>query len=154
MPGASWFPGARLNWAAHALRLADRNQDDVVVVAHSDTRPEQQLTVRELRDAVARIRGGLLRLGVRPGDRVAAYLPNMPEATIGLLATASIGAVWSSCAPEFGTRSVIDRFGQIEPTALLTIASNRSGGRDVTRTQELPTTPAACPSLKPPARVR
>ena len=70
MPGASWFPGARLNWAAHALRLTDRNQDDVVVVAHSETRPEQQLTVRELRGAVARVRGGLLRLGVRPGDRV------------------------------------------------------------------------------------
>src|SRR5437660_7282394 len=148
MPGASWFPGARLNWAAHALRLADRNQDDVVVVAHSDTRPEQQLTVRELRDAVARIRGGLLRLGVRPGDRVAAYLPNMPEATIGLLATASIGAVWSSCAPEFGTRSVIDRFGQIEPTVLLTIDGYRYGGRDVDRTQELAAIRAALPSLK------
>ena len=148
MPGASWFPGARLNWAAHALRLADRNQDDVVVVAHSDTRPEQQLTVRELRDAVARNRGGLLRLGVRPGDRVAAYLPNMPEATIGLLATASIGAVWSSCAPEFGTRSVIDRFGQIEPTVLLTIDGYRYGGRDVDRTQELAAIRAALPSLK------
>jgi acetoacetyl-CoA synthetase len=148
MPGASWFPGARLNWAAHALRLVDRNQDDVVVVAHSETRPEQQLTVTELRDAVARVRGGLLRLGVRPGDRVAAYLPNVPEAAIALLATASIGAVWSSCAPEFGTRSVIDRFGQIEPAVLLTIDGYRYAGRDVDRTHELAAIRAALPSLK------
>jgi acetoacetyl-CoA synthetase len=147
MPGASWFPGARLNWAAHALRLADRYQNDVVVVGHSETRPEQQLTVTELRDAVARVRGGLLRLGIRPGDRVAAYLPNVPEAAIALLATASIGAVWSSCAPEFGTRSVIDRFGQIEPAVLLTTDGYRYAGRDVDRTQELAAIRAALPSL-------
>jgi len=148
MPGASWFPGARLNWAAHALRLADRDRNDVVLVAHSETRPEQQLTVTQLRDAVERVRGGLLRLGVRPGDRVAAYLPNVPEAAIALLATASIGAVWSSCAPEFGTRSVIDRFGQIEPAVLLTIDGYRYGGRDVDRTRELAAIRTALPTLK------
>jgi len=148
MPGAIWFPGARLNWAAHALRLRDRNDDDTVVVAHSETRPEQRLTARGLRDAVARVRLGLIRLGIRPGDRVAAYLPNVPEAAIALLATASIGAVWSSCAPEFGTRSVIDRFGQIAPAALLTIDGYRYGGRAVDRTQEVAAIRAALPSLK------
>jgi len=148
MPGARWFPGARLNWAAHALRLTDRNQDDVIVVAHSETRPEQQLTAYELRGAVARVRAGLLRSGVRPGDRVAAYLPNVPEAAIALLATASIGAVWSSCAPEFGTRSVIDRFGQIEPAVLLTIDGYRYAGKEVDRTQEVAAIRAALPSLK------
>ena len=121
MPGATWFPGSRLNWAAHALRLAGRGDGDVVVIARSETRPELRLTAAELREAVGRARTGLLRLGVRRGDRVAAYLPNVPEAAIALLATASIGAIWSSCAPEFGTRSVIDRFGQIEPVVLLTV---------------------------------
>src|SRR4029077_2698923 len=84
MPGANWFAGARLNWAGHALRLAGRAHDDVVVIAHSETRPEQRLTADELRDAVARVRTGLLRLGIRQGDRVAAYLPNVPEAVIAL----------------------------------------------------------------------
>ena len=148
MPRARWFPGARLNWARHALRLIDRGDDDVVVIAHSETRPEQRLTAAQLRDAVARVRAGLLRLGVGPGDRVAAYLPNVPEAAIALLATASIGAIWSSCAPEFGTRSVIDRFGQIEPAVLLSIDGYRYAGKDVDRTQEVAAIRAALPSLK------
>ena len=148
MPGARWFHGTRLNWAAHALRLRARNDDDIVVVAHSETRPEQQLSTSELRGAVARVRAGLVRLGLQPGDRVAAYLPNVPEAAIALLATASIGAVWSSCAPEFGTRSVIDRFGQIDPVVLFTIDGYRYGGKEVDRTQEVAAIRAALPSLK------
>jgi acetoacetyl-CoA synthetase len=147
MPGANWFPGALLNWAGHALRLSGRTDEDVVVIAHSETRPEQRLTAAELREAVARVRAGLLRLGIGPGDRVAAYLPNVPEAVIALLATASIGAIWSSCAPEFGTRSVIDRFGQIEPAVLLTIDGYRYAGKDVDRTQEVAAIRAALPSL-------
>ncbi len=125
MPGARWFPTARLNWAEHALRLAGRRDDDVVMIARSETRDRVELTAAELREAVARARTGLQRLGVGRGDRVAAYLPNVPEAVIALLATASLGAVWSSCAPEFGTRSVIDRFGQIQPTVLLCINGYR-----------------------------
>ena len=148
MPGANWFPAARLNWAGHALRLAGRADEDVVVIAHSETRPEQRLTAGDLRNAVARVRAGLLRLGIGPGDRVAAYLPNVPEAVIALLATASIGAIWSSCAPEFGTRSVIDRFGQIGPALLLTIDGYRYAGKDVDRTQEVAAIRAALPSLK------
>jgi acetoacetyl-CoA synthetase len=147
MPGARWFPDARLNWAEHALRLAGRAADEVVVIAHSQSRPRTELTVAGLRDAVARTRAGLLRLGVRSGDRVAAYLPNVPEAAVGLLACASIGAIWSSCAPEFGTRSVVDRFSQIAPTVLLTIDGYRYGNRRVDRADEVAAIRAALPSL-------
>jgi acetoacetyl-CoA synthetase len=147
MPGARWFPEARLNWAEHALRLAGRDDDDVVVIAHSQTRPRSELTVSALRDAVARTRAGLLRLGVTKGDRVAAYLPNVPEAAVALLACASIGAIWSSCAPEFGTRSVVDRFSQVAPTVLLTIDGYRYGDRRVDRTDEVTAIRAALPSL-------
>ena len=148
MPGARWFSGARLNWAEHALRLSGRSNDDVVVVARSQTREPQRLTVAELRDAVARTRTGLVRLGVGPGDRVAAYLPNVPEAVIGLLATASLGATWSSCAPEFGTRSVVDRFRQIEPKVLLAIDGYRFGPRVIDRTAEVAAIRASLPSLR------
>ncbi len=113
MPGARWFPEATLNWAEHCLRLTGRRDDEIVLVARSQTRERIAITAAGLRDEVARVRAGLSRLGVGPGDRVAAYLPNVPEAVIGLLATASLGAVWSSCAPEFGTRSVVDRWSQI-----------------------------------------
>jgi acetoacetyl-CoA synthetase len=147
MPGARWFPGARLNWAEHALRLAGRGGDDIVMVGRSQTRSRVTLTAEAVRDAVARCRTGLRRLGVGPGDRVAAYLPNVPEAVIGLLATASLGATWSSCAPEFGTRSVVDRFRQIEPKVLLGIDGYRYGERIVDRTGELAAVRDALPSL-------
>jgi acetoacetyl-CoA synthetase len=147
MPGARWFPDAQLNWAEHALRLTQRGDDDVAVIAHSQSRPRTQLSVAELRDAVARTRAGLLRLGVAKGDRVAAYLPNVPEAAVALLACASIGAIWSSCAPEFGTRSVVDRFSQVAPTVLLTIDGYRYGERRVDRADEVAAVRAALPSL-------
>ena len=148
MPGARWFPGARLNWAEHCLRLDGRSDDDIVVIARSQARERIALTAAQLRDEVARVRGGLLRLGVRRGDRVAAYLPNVPEAAIGLLATASIGAIWSSCAPEFGTRSVVDRWSQIEPSVLLTIDGYRYGTRAVDRSAEVAAIRSALPSLR------
>src|SRR5918994_3670165 len=133
MPGARWFPDARMNWAQHCLRLDDRRDEDDVIVARSQTRARITLTASQLREEVARVSAGLRRLGVGPGDRVAAYLPNVPEAVIGLLATASLGAIWSSCAPEFGTRSVVDRLSQIAPKVLLTIDGYRYGSRDVDR---------------------
>jgi acetoacetyl-CoA synthetase len=147
MPGARWFPEATLNWAEHCLRLTGRGDDEIVLVARSQTRERIAMTAAELRDEVARVRGGLSRLGVGPGDRVAAYLPNVPEAVIGLLATASLGAVWSSCAPEFGTRSVVDRWSQIEPKVLLTIDGYRYGDRDLDRTDEVAAIRRALPSL-------
>jgi acetoacetyl-CoA synthetase len=148
MPGARWFPGATLNYAEHALRLSRPLSSDVVVIARSQTRDDTTLSAAELRDAVARARAGLLRLGLGRGDRVAAYLPNVPEAAIALLAAASIGAIWSSCAPEFGTRSVIDRFSQIEPAVLLTVDGYRYGSRDIERTDEVAAIRAALPSVR------
>ncbi len=131
MPGAEWFPGARLNYAEHVLRVGDA---DAVAIRHaSESRPLAQLTRAELRHEVARLAGGLRALGVGPGDRVAAYLPNIPEAVAAFLACASIGAVWSSCSPDFGARSVIDRFAQIEPRVLLTVDGYRYGGKDFDR---------------------
>ncbi len=148
MPGARWFPEARLNWAEQALRLTRRQPDETVIVGRSQTRAEVTLTVAELRDVVARTAAGLRHLGVRRGDRVAAYLPNIPEAAVALLATASIGATWSSCAPEFGVRSVVDRFSQIEPSVLLAIDGYRYGEREVDRRGEVAAIRAALPSLR------
>ena len=113
MPGAVWFPGARLNFAEHVLR--PRADGEVAIRHASELRPLGETTQGELRQEVARIAAGLRSLGIGPGDRVVAYLPNIPEAIAAQLACASIGAIWSSCSPDFGARSVIDRFAQIEP---------------------------------------
>jgi acetoacetyl-CoA synthetase len=118
MPGAEWFPGARLNYAEHML---GDDAGAVAVVARSNTRGPIELTFGELRDQVARARAGLKRLGVDRGDRVAAFLPNIPETLIAFLATASLGAIWASVSPEFGVRSVLDRLAQIEPKVLLVV---------------------------------
>ena len=131
MPGAEWFPGARLNYAEHALRPGA--DDDVAIRHASELRPLGEMTRGELREEVARLAAGLRALGVGPGDRVAAYLPNIPEAVAAFLACASIGAVWSSCSPDFGARSVIDRFAQIEPKVLLAVDGYRYGGKDFDR---------------------
>ncbi len=120
MPGVEWFPGSRLNYAEHMVGH-DGDEGRVAVLAQSQTRPPRELTFGELRDQVARARVGLQRLGVGPGDRVVAYLPNIPETLVAFIATASLGAVWATCAPEFGARSVVARFAQIEPRVLLTV---------------------------------
>ncbi len=136
MPGTQWFPGATLNYAEHAVGLLDNpaaDADTVAIIAHSQTRDHIEMTWGQLRDQIARAREGLQRLGVRRGDRVAAYLPNIPETVIAFLATASLGATWAACAPEFGARSVIDRFAQIEPTVLLTIAGYGYGAKQIDR---------------------
>jgi acetoacetyl-CoA synthetase len=147
MPGARWFPGATLNYAEHALRLPGRESGDVVVLGRSQTRGPIILTAADLRDQVARCRAGLQRLGVGRGDRVAAFLPNVPETIVALLATASLGAIWSSCAPEFGVRAVIDRFGQIEPRVLLAVDGYRYGDKSIDRRLELAEIRAALPSV-------
>ncbi len=145
MPGASWFPGASLNYAEYLLRSLP--SDEVVIVGQSDTRPDVSLTGSELRAAVARCRAGLVRLGVVRGDRVAAYLPNIPETVVLLLATASLGAVFSSCAPEFGTRSVVDRWSQISPKVLVVVDGYRYGDKPVDRLAEVAAIRAALPDL-------
>ena len=143
---ARWFTSATLNYAEHCLGLPE-DADEVAVIAYSQTREPLQLTFGELAEQVRVVRAGLRRLGVGPGDRVAGYLPNCPEALIGFLATASLGATWAACAPEFGAASVIDRFAQIEPTVLLAVASYTYGTKQVDRRDEIATIRAALPTL-------
>jgi len=145
MPEARWFPGATLNYAAHALRPQNRG---VAIVARSQSRGPVELTYDELREQVARVREGLRRLGVRRGDHVAAYLPNTPEAVVAMLATASLGAIWSSCAPEFGVRAVVDRFGQVGPKVLIAVDGYRYGDRAIDRRDEVEQLRAALPSIE------
>ena len=148
MPGARWFPGATLNYAEHTLRLPGRRPEDEVLVSVSQSRPTLRLTAAELRDQVARCRAGLRRLGVRRGDRVAAYLPNVAETVVAALATASLGAVWSSCAPEFGVAAVVDRFAQIEPAVLLAVDGYQYGAKAIDRAAEVEAIRRALPSLR------
>ncbi|MER7558098.1 acetoacetate--CoA ligase [Nocardioides sp. NPDC126508] len=147
MPGARWFPGATLNYAEHALGTDD-DLDRVAVLGRSQTRDDVELTFGDLRDQVARARAALERLGVRRGDRVAGYLPNIPEALVAYLATASLGATWASCASEFGPRSVIDRFAQIEPVVLLVAGGYRYGAKDIDRREQVAEIRAELPSVR------
>ncbi|HEX2071280.1 MAG TPA: acetoacetate--CoA ligase [Thermoleophilaceae bacterium] len=146
MPGAEWFAGARLSYAEHVFRERD---DAAVAIRHaSELRGLSELTWGELRSLTARIAGGLRELGVRPGDRVVAYLPNVPEAMAALFACASIGAVWSSCSPDFGVRSVVDRFAQIEPRVLFAVDGYRYNGRDFDRMETVAALEREIPSLE------
>jgi acetoacetyl-CoA synthetase len=146
MPGARWFPNARVNFAEHLLRPGD--EDAVAVLHASELRELSELTRGELRRSVAAAADGLRSLGVRKGDRVAAYMPNISEALIAFLATASLGAVWSSCSPDFGSGSVVDRFAQIEPKILLAVDGYRYGGRDFDRLDVVAQLREAMPSLE------
>jgi acetoacetyl-CoA synthetase len=146
MPGAEWFPGASLNYAEYLL---GRGRPGETAIAHAtESQPLAELTWDELRDQVARCAAGLRRLGVGRGDRVAAYMPNVPETVVAFLATASIGAVWSSCAPEFGVPTVVDRFAQIEPKVLIATDGYRYGGKDFDRRPRVREIEAAMPSLE------
>jgi acetoacetyl-CoA synthetase len=132
MPGARWFAGATLSYPEHIFRNRD---DGAIAIRHaSESRALGTMTWGELRTLTARIQAGLRAFGVRRGDRVAAYMPNLPETVAAFLATAGLGAIWSSCSPDFGAPSVIDRFAQIEPTVLLAVDGYRYGGRDFDRT--------------------
>ncbi|MFI7598684.1 acetoacetate--CoA ligase [Actinoplanes sp. NPDC049681] len=148
MPGARWFPGATLNYAEHVLRMPGLGDDDPVVIAYSQTREPVTLTARQLRDQVRRVAAGLRRLGVGAGDRVAAYSPNIPETYVLMLATASLGAIFSSCAPEFGSRSVIDRWTQIEPRVLVAVDGYRYGDKAIDRRAEVAAIRDALPSVE------
>jgi acetoacetyl-CoA synthetase len=118
MPGAKWFPNARINFAENLLR---RRDDDVAMVFWGENKVRRKLTFRELHEQVSCTAQALRALGVQAGDRVAGFMPNMPETIIAMLATASIGAIWSSCSPDFGAQGVLDRFGQIEPKVLFCV---------------------------------
>ncbi|MTD43873.1 acetoacetate--CoA ligase [Conexibacter sp. W3-3-2] len=144
MPHAEWFPNAALSFPEHVFRGKD---PEALALQHtSELRPLDAWSWGELRERTARIAAGLRALGVGEGDRVVAYLPNLPETVAAFLAVSSLGAIWSSCSPDFGARSVIDRFAQIEPTVLLAVDGYRYGGRDFDRVatlaglqEELPT---------------
>ena len=126
MPGARWFADTRLNFAENLLA---RRDDHVALVFRNERGTRRDLTYRELHAEVARVAAGLRELGIRPGDRVAGFLPNLPEAVIAMLATTSLGAVWTSCSPDFGINGVLDRFGQIEPRVLFTADGYFYGGK-------------------------
>ena len=146
MPGAVWGPGARLNYAENLL--AGKPADRLALQHASELRELDSLSWGELREQVARTASALRALGVEPGDRVVAYMPNLPETLVAFLACASIGAVWSSCSPDFGASSVIDRFAQIEPKLLLCVDGYRYNGRDFDRTDTLARLLAELPTVE------
>jgi acetoacetyl-CoA synthetase len=148
MPGAKWFPGATLNYAEHVLRMPGIADGEAVVEAYSQTRDRQTLTASELRERVRRVRAGLKARGIGEGDRVAAYAPNIPETYVLMLATVSLGAIFSSCAPEFGARSVIDRWRQIEPKLLVAVDGYRYGDKPVDRRAEVGSITGSIPSIE------
>jgi acetoacetyl-CoA synthetase len=145
MPGAEWFAGTSLNYAEHVF--AGKDDGEPAILHASELRELGELSWGELRRQVAATAAGLRALGVERGDRVVAYLPNVPEAIVAFLASASIGAVWSSCSPDFGPASVIDRFAQIEPKVLFAVDGYRYGGKDFDRRETLAQLQEAMPSL-------
>jgi acetoacetyl-CoA synthetase len=145
MPGARWFPDTRLNYAEHVF--AGKDDGETAILHASELRELVELSWGELRERVAACSAALRGLGVERGDRVVAYLPNIPEAIVAFLASASIGAVWSSCSPDFGPASVVDRFAQIEPKVLFAVDGYRYGGKDFDRRETIAELQEAMPSL-------
>ncbi len=150
MPGAQWFPGAQVNYARQALRHVDAAHAAGLpaIISRNEKGHHRELSWPELRRQVASLALHLKAQGVSPGDRVAAYLPNVPEAMIAFLATVSIGGVWSICAPDMGTHAVLDRFRQIEPKVLISVDGVTYGGRDHDRTGVLAELRADLPSVQ------
>lgn len=146
MPGAQWFPGATINYAEHVFRHAQSQKS--AVMFQTEIRPLGEVTWDELKKNTAAIANFLKSQGVKPGDRVAAYVSNIHETVTAFLACASIGAVWSSCAPEFGLMSVIDRFKQIEPKVLFAVDGYRYGGKDYDRLNVVKKIQSELPSLQ------
>jgi len=153
MPGAVWFPGGTLNYAEHALSRWFERPDDEALVGRSQTRDRRVVTGRDLLAQVTRCRAGLERLGVGKGDRVVAYTPNIEETIVAFLATASLGGIWSSCAPEFGVRAVTDRWGQIEPVVMFAVDGYVYGDKPIDRTGHVDQIVADLPSLRHVVRI-
>lgn len=133
MPGATWFEGSRLNLAEQALRSHEHEPNRPAIISRSEVRPLTEMTWGELRRQVASVAFSLREMDVGPGDRVVAYLPNIAETVVAFYACASIGAIWSSCSPDMGTRSVLDRFQQIGPKVMIAVDGYRYGGADYDR---------------------
>jgi acetoacetyl-CoA synthetase len=150
MPGAEWFPGARLSWAEHALRYEQHGlsgHEPALLAVDEDGR-RRETTWSELRGQVGALAASLRDMGVRPGDRVAAFMPNIPETVVAVLATAAVGAVWSCCAPDFGVGAAVDRLGQVEPTVLLLADGYRYGGNVRDRRDAAAELAGALPSVR------
>ncbi|MDE0456920.1 MAG: acetoacetate--CoA ligase [Chromatiales bacterium] len=145
MPGAKWFPGARLNFAENLLR---RRDDAPAILFRGEDRVRYALSFRQLHDAVSMVAQGLRAAGVSTGDRVAGYLPNMPETVVAMLATTSIGAIWSSASPDFGVQGVVDRFGQIGPKVLFSADGYFYGGKRFDSVGRLTPVAARVPSIE------
>lgn len=148
MPGATWFGGSRINLADQIFRFHTDAPDHPAILSRSELRPLSSLSWGQLREQVASVAHSLRRMGVRPGDRVVAYLPNLPETVVAFYACASIGAIWSSCSPDMGSRSVIDRFRQIDPTVLITVDGYRYNGSDFDRRDVVASIVDSLPTLK------
>ena len=148
MPGTKWFEGAELNYAEHVFRNAGERLDEPAVMQQSELRPLSKVTWRELQEQVSALAAGLKSSGVERGDRVVAYMPNVPEAIVAFLACASLGAVWSSCSPDFGVGSVVDRFAQIEPKVLFAVDGYRYGGKDHDRIEVVAQLQEEIPTLE------
>jgi acetoacetyl-CoA synthetase len=148
MPGARWFAGSRVNFAEHALRHESRAPHAAALVHSSELRPLAHMSWGELGERARALATALREMGVQPGERVVAYMPNIPETAIAMLATTAIGAVWASAAPEFGARTVIDRFAQIEPSVIFLTDGYRFGGKDFDRSEQIRAILAALPSVR------
>ena len=147
MPGTRWFPEATTNYAEVVLG-ADVDPNGLAIHARSQSREPVELSFADLREQVRRARAAFESLGIEKGDRVAGYLPNVPEAVVAMLATASLGAVWACCPPEFGVRSVTDRLAQLEPKLFIAVAGYSYGSKDVDRSADLATIRAALPTVE------
>jgi len=152
MPGAEWFPGARLNYAEHMLRHARQGQ--TALRFSSESLPLQEISWDVLAGDVAHLAAHLRKFGVVPGDRVVAFMPNIPQTLVAFLACASLGAVWSSCSTDFGVRSVLDRFQQIAPKIMICVDGYRYGGKAFDRREEARQIIEALPSLEQVISIR
>ena len=150
MPGATWFEGARLNLAEQVFRFHTNGDEgeQPAIIAKSELRPTSSLSWNEFRRQVASVAHALRGMGVKPGDRVVSYLPNLPDTVVAFYACASIGAIWSSCSPDMGTPSVLYRFGQIEPKVLIAVDGYRYGGKDFDRRETVAGLVKSLPTLE------
>ncbi|KEI72708.1 acetoacetate--CoA ligase [Endozoicomonas elysicola] len=145
MPGAQWFPDSTLNYAEHLLK---RRDNKTALIFKSENGSRRTLSYQELYQSVAAVQQGLIQAGIKKGDRVAAFMPNCPETIILMLATTALGAIWSSCSPDFGIQGVLDRFGQIEPRLLLTVDGYFYGGKTINCMEKIERIQQKIPSLE------
>ncbi|MCA9931404.1 MAG: AMP-binding protein, partial [Anaerolineales bacterium] len=145
MPGAKWFPGARLNYAENIF--AKTSDDRPMLLYKAEDAPLVEISRQSVYDQANRLAQVLREMGVQKGDRVVAYLPNIPETIVAVTAVSSLGAIWSSCSPDFGSRSVLDRFTQIEPKVLIAVDGYSYGGKQFDRRDIVAELQAALPTL-------